>query len=245
MELFSEEIPISFQLAQLLRSQIIRGEYKVGARLSPEVQLASRYAVSVITVQRALRFLEEEGLISRHRGRGTFVLELPAHLSTPRTPTAMEMMFSDDFDNDVEVLERGKIATPAAFLEGFGTSEIYCVRRLVRRGGRPFNYSLNFVREDIGKRLKKKDLLRYPMFRIIRDRLHLPAAKVDVSLQAMPASSEVSRFLGIHSTIPVLYFVGALLGPNNEVLNICEIYFRGDQFAFRFAQNLSLDCEQC
>ena len=56
-----------------LRKAITLGEYKEGQRLPSEAQLVKRFSTSRITVQRALKDLQHQGLIDRRAGSGTFV----------------------------------------------------------------------------------------------------------------------------------------------------------------------------
>ena len=56
-----------------LRERILRGEPGPGAQLTPHLQLAAEFGVAPMTVRQVLRYLEEEGLVSRQPGRGTFV----------------------------------------------------------------------------------------------------------------------------------------------------------------------------
>jgi GntR family transcriptional regulator of arabinose operon len=56
-----------------LRKAITLGEYKEGQRLPSEAALVKRFSTSRITVQRALKDLQHQGLIDRRAGSGTFV----------------------------------------------------------------------------------------------------------------------------------------------------------------------------
>jgi GntR family transcriptional regulator len=66
-------IPLYYQLKQLLVDRIASGEWQPGDMVPTEEQLQEQYNLSRTTVRQALKELEFEGLISRHRGRGTFV----------------------------------------------------------------------------------------------------------------------------------------------------------------------------
>jgi multiple sugar transport system substrate-binding protein len=70
----SQPIPLYFQLKTLLLEQILEGRYDGEAgRLPTEHELCERYDISRTPVTRALSELAEEGVILRHRRRGTFV----------------------------------------------------------------------------------------------------------------------------------------------------------------------------
>lgn len=56
-----------------MREEILRGHYRKGDVLPTESELCLRYSVSHPTVRSAYQILEDEGLIYREKGRGTFV----------------------------------------------------------------------------------------------------------------------------------------------------------------------------
>jgi len=57
----------------VLASEITDGDLKVGDQLPTEDSLISRFAVSRITVRRAIQNLVSRGLVEIRRGKGTFV----------------------------------------------------------------------------------------------------------------------------------------------------------------------------
>jgi len=61
------------QIVLDLRKSITLGEYKEGERLPSEADLVERFQTSRLTVQRALKELQHQGLIERRAGSGTFV----------------------------------------------------------------------------------------------------------------------------------------------------------------------------
>ena len=65
--------PLYVQIKQVLLEEIRTGVWKAGEQLPTEAALAARFGISVGTVRRALGGLEDEGVISRREGSGTFV----------------------------------------------------------------------------------------------------------------------------------------------------------------------------
>ena len=68
-----QPIPIYFQLKTLLLEEILGGRYGPGDRLPTEHELCAHFRISRTPVTRALSELAEEGVILRHRRRGSFV----------------------------------------------------------------------------------------------------------------------------------------------------------------------------
>lgn len=56
-----------------LRARILSGHYEVGAQIETEPELTEQFKVSIITVRQAESMLEDDGLLDRQQGRGTFV----------------------------------------------------------------------------------------------------------------------------------------------------------------------------
>lgn len=67
-------------IAEQLRREITLGVLPTGEALPPERELAAMFGVARATVQRAIRILGSEGLVTARRGRGggTFVTGLPS-----------------------------------------------------------------------------------------------------------------------------------------------------------------------
>ncbi len=79
-------------ISAYLQRAIETGAYSEGDRLPPERELAATFKAARSTVRRALDKLEEEGLVSRRLGSGTFVGsaiaagQRPAHLIDELSP---------------------------------------------------------------------------------------------------------------------------------------------------------------
>lgn len=68
-------LPLYLQVAHLMRQKIERQEWPVDGQIPTLNELEREYQVSRITLRESLARLEEEGLIRRTRGRGTFVMK--------------------------------------------------------------------------------------------------------------------------------------------------------------------------
>ena len=68
-------VPSYFRLESQLRESIRSGAFRPGDPIPAESSLCQQFGVSRTTVRQALSRLVYDGLIERHRGRGSFVAE--------------------------------------------------------------------------------------------------------------------------------------------------------------------------
>lgn len=115
------ETPTGFRsLAMRLRYDIKEGGYQPGQRLPSLPTLASRYDTTRTTVARALHILEEEGLVTIHHGRGTYVAG-GGRDDRPKDRIAWELLdelkdrqSGEPFPSSVEIMRRYDVSHPTA-----------------------------------------------------------------------------------------------------------------------------------
>ena len=70
---FDTERPIYIQIMDVIKNNIIRGEYLPGSKLPSVRELSSLFKVNPNTIVKSLYFLENEGLIYTDRTNGKFI----------------------------------------------------------------------------------------------------------------------------------------------------------------------------
>lgn len=81
-----------------LRDGLAQGRWLPGQRMPSEAELVAQFGVSRMTVHRALRELQSEGLVERVQGAGTFAAQL--------LPVSSRLVIRD---LHAEILERGHV----------------------------------------------------------------------------------------------------------------------------------------
>ncbi|MGV9452121.1 GntR family transcriptional regulator [Streptomyces sp. NPDC003635] len=107
--------PESEQAADILRKEILRGDIKPGAHVGSVRDLATRFKISGMTVQRALAILREDGLIlttsrgsyARDPQQATESSEADAGVDLPEILRQLEHLTSEvsDLRSRLEALE--------------------------------------------------------------------------------------------------------------------------------------------
>ena len=81
---FSNDKPIFLQLADMFKSDIIRGKFKPNEKLPSVREFALEFGVNPNTVQKALQLLEDDGLIITDRTNGKFVADNTNQIKTQK-----------------------------------------------------------------------------------------------------------------------------------------------------------------
>ncbi|BCJ43527.1 GntR family transcriptional regulator [Actinoplanes ianthinogenes] len=97
------------QLAGDLRALILAGDIGPHQRLPSTAELTRRYAVTNMTVTRALRILKAEGLVTGHKGRSV--------TATARRPATVAAGLTSA---EAQLLEVGETPAPAPVARAFG-----------------------------------------------------------------------------------------------------------------------------
>ncbi|MFE5615940.1 GntR family transcriptional regulator [Streptomyces sp. NPDC056524] len=231
----NRKLPLWYQVSQSLRASILGRTPDASLRLPTEEQLAAHYGVSVLTMRQALKELEEEGLISRHRRRGTFI-EPGARRSTPRRLLgSIDAIVAQQSGERTTVLDHGTEPVPGELAEFFpDVTEVVAYKRLRRDGesGEPTNWAENAVRPEVAAGLDPADLERWPMTKVLRDVMGVRISRITDTVEARLADPETAALLQVPLLSPILHYTGVTYDKDGRVVDVARIRYRGDRFSF-------------
>lgn len=236
-------VPLYYQIELHLRAAIESGHYPSGERLPPEGELQRLYGVSRITIRAALRRLEEDGIVTTRRGRGTFVERQAVEgRKIERNPVHL-LAFED------EVLKQGLTLAVAVLTveqcpapERIGQlldiatgTEVLRVRRVGRAGDAPLWTESRYLPLGIGESLRADDLSRTSMTAFLEAVVGLPVTSSRLRITAGPATVDQARHLEIASGDAVLINEFAFYDVEGRPVEAARAVFRADRYAFTFA----------
>lgn len=231
-------IPLYYQLEVNLRSRLASGEFAPGDSLPSEGELGRQYAVSRITVRQALETLKRDGLISRQRGRGTFVTERVQRLWAPKLTGALEdaIMLGLTDKYQVRLIKREEVQASSREADSLYLSldeKIHRIQRIRLYEGQPLAYMINVLPLDIGSKLSTDNLLRRPILANLEERLGLKLAEADQSIGASMADSRIARLLDIRAGDPLLQMERTVFDHSGRAVNHVMVLFRADRYWYR------------
>lgn len=222
---------------QSLRQAIAQGTFRPGTQLPTEAELCQMLGVSRTVVREALRVLEDDGLVARRHGVGTFVRDHPilknlnfnfgiteminsAGLSAGTSHLAIRSELADE-----EKAEQLRVAQGTALIT---------VERVRTADGRPVVYTLDTLTESLFKRAEfDPEQLRT---RSIYDMLQTSLGQVIeygiARLLPVAPPESVSARLQLPPNALALYIVQTDYSPDDQPLVYSQEYHLPDAFDF-------------
>ncbi|MGW3496219.1 GntR family transcriptional regulator [Streptomyces sp. NPDC001020] len=231
----NRKLPLWYQVSQSLRASILSRSPRDPLRLPTEEQLAGHYGVSVLTMRQALKELEEEGLISRHRRRGTFIEPSALRGAPVRLLGSVDAIVAQQSGMTTELLEHGRVPVPAELAEYFpDLAEVATYHRLRsdENTGEPTNHARNYVRPELARLIDREDLTRWPMTKVLRDVVGAKISRITDTVEARLADPETARLLQVPLLSPILHYTGIAYDAEGLPLDVAVIHYRGDRFSF-------------
>ncbi|GAA3378071.1 GntR family transcriptional regulator [Streptomyces sannanensis] len=231
----NRKLPLWYQVSQSLRASILGRRPQDPLRLPTEEQLAGHYGVSVLTMRQALKELEAEGLITRHRRRGTFIEPGARRGSPVRLLGSVDAIVAQQSGERTTLLGYGPRAVPGELAEYFpGLDEIMTYRRLRYDGesGEPSNWAENALRPDVATAVDPADLERWPMTKVLRDTVGVRISRITDTVEARLADPETAELLRVPLLSPILHYTGVTYDKDGRVVDVALIRYRGDRFSF-------------
>lgn len=189
-----------------LLSQIESGALKPGDRLPSEQELSARFGVSRMTVRQALGRLENQGLLTRKQGSGTFVAE-PRRTERDSQRLGFHNEVGVDPD-EVSTRELIREVVPAdeTVAEQLQLKPEQTVIRLLRLRyveGQAVSLQESWIPYVIAPELARVPLHDGSLYETLRA-LGAPVVGADQQVTAVAASLEVASALGIEPGLPVI-----------------------------------------
>ncbi len=213
-----------------LRERIAQGGWQPGVRLPSERELVQTFGCARMTVHRALRELEEEGLIERRQGSGSYVAELH--------PISNLLQVRDIHD---EIFERGHVHTTHVCLVAREKADartsaamrlpraaaIYHVQLVHLENGVPIQLEDRHVNPTLAPDLMARDFTQVtPSFVLFE---HAPLTEAEQVIEAVLATPEQARLLEV-SQGSALLMVSRRTVSQGAVASVARLYHPGARY---------------
>lgn len=196
------------QVKQFLKDELSRGRWPPGALMPSETALVAQFGVSRMTVNRALRELQAEGLVDRLQGMGTFAAQPHRVSSTLTIRDLHEEIASRGHVHEARVHLKQRERAPAALARQLGLktgAEVYHTLIVHLENGVPLQSEDRYVNPCCAPDYLSVDFTRTtPTHYLLQA---VPLWEAQYFIEASTPTDQEARLLGIARRDPCLVLV--------------------------------------
>jgi GntR family transcriptional regulator len=234
-----------FDVVDFLLEDIKNGKFPPGSKLPSEDQLAREFSVSRVTLREALRVLEDDGVIVRRHGSGTFVLDKRA---VPVQPLSSIVSISTIFkkvgleDSFIKVGVQ-KIPATQRIAEKLGVpvgQDTWEVERVRTIGEKPAIYSFDYFPAALvpaGEEKKLNDYI-HSLYHFLTEVCGQSSEEGDCTFKPILSDKKLSTILNIHAAQPLMYVETIDFNQNREPILYSRSYYIPELFVFQAHRNM-------
>ncbi|AWE41995.1 MULTISPECIES: GntR family transcriptional regulator [unclassified Actinobaculum] len=238
-------LPYYHQLKTILRARVEREGLVAGDRLWSDNEVSQEYGVSRSVVRQALAELENEGLLERIRGKGTFLARerrdhglaqslqgLYAHAQKAGITLESEVLRQ-------EIVAAGEVVAEALALPIH--APVFVLERVRRAEGEPWARTTTWLPAALFPGIEKRDFCQSSLYRILSDDYGLTMGTARRSIEAVLATEEIAASLEVEEGAPLLRIRSVLCDEQGRPIEAFTAYHRGDTSRFDIIVGKELD----
>lgn len=228
-------VPLYHQVYLVLKENIRGGLYSADTPLPAEATLCEQFNVSRITIKRAMRELVDGGLVTRQRGRGTFVADsAQASVAPNALDDLMQSVQAIGDATEVRNVSSDYVIPSQDIAGALGVGEdqkVFRSSQIRLTDGEPLVAITAYVPEHVATRLSR-DTENLPMLVRLRE-AGIDVARADQEVTATLAEPAIAVQLGTEVGAPLLKLTRLVMDGAGIPVEWLVSYYRGDRHAMR------------
>jgi len=230
-------IPLYYQIQQQLRETILSGKLGPGDPIPPEPSLAADAAVSRFTIRQAIDDLVREGLVVRHRGRGTFVTYSAASPAAKPLSSFSEALgrLGVHPSDQLKTFEEGPPSQQARSAFGLRPQDkVMNIVRVRERNGEPVALEHITVPKSVAPELNESDIDGSPVSEVLRRKYGVEVTRAHETLSVASLDKDAAESLDARSG-STSFLLERQSYAGDRLVELREIQIRPDRFQFELA----------
>jgi len=220
------------QVKAHMLNYISQNNLKRNDQLPSEAAIAKDLGVSRNTLREAYVTLENEGVIVRRHGIGTFVAQPPYIQDSLNEFSPFAQIIQDvGYTPNFKTISTKIIASPPDVndvLSQKGTDQVRYIQRLVLADQKPVIYVEDFVPADINLKVTNWETFQGNLVEVLAKTLNTPLHQIQSYIQAQSLSADISEFLELPVGAPILGVRSTIFTKDNQAVTFSKLCFNSE-----------------
>lgn len=232
-----EGIPLHKQISDWLKQEIESGALTSDEKLPSENELSKKFDVSRVTVRRALQTLENEQLIYRCQGLGSFVTDQRTHQSFSILNDFTEELEGSGMEASSKLISFEQIDISdqkdlISYLDIENKKIAVQIERVRLGDGEPIAYDITWMPIFYGQLIEGYNLEETTIFKILEDEFDIPIQKGCYRIEAAMADDKLAKHLNVNPQTPLLLMNRISYTIGEKPVYYQKRYYRNDKMVF-------------
>lgn len=200
-------LALYLQVKQIMLSKINDGDWKVGDKIPSETELCEQYNISRITARRAMAELEQDGLIERKPGKGSFVKFKGISQELSKFYSFTEEMKLQGYTPNSRLISIDEVYPDEEIRSALNMEieeKVYLIKRLRLADGEIIVIDRSYLPRSLFPELDKFDFEQHSLYQILKDHYGVDANMAEETFDAILVNKEDAEFLGTRRNAPAL-----------------------------------------
>lgn len=227
-------IPLYYQLQELIKDLIEKGELKPGDTIPPEREYAQKFQISRMTARQAFTQLVNDGYLHRIQGKGTFVSERKIVQPLQRLTSFSEDMIARGLKPGSQLLSFEIIPSPSQIASQLDIQEyepIYEIKRIRLADDDPMALETSYVPANLVKGLTE-EIVQKSVFSFMEQHLNFRIDHATQEIESSIANQSEAKFLKIKKGSPIMLIQQKTFLQDGTPVEFVQSSFRADRYKF-------------
>jgi GntR family transcriptional regulator len=227
-------VPLYVQIINILREKMESGEWPSGHKIPSEPELQSEYNVSRFTVRQSISSLMLDGLVTKTRGKGTFVSypkikeDLPDLISFSEEMKKLGKVPSTAVQS-VEIINPSKLIRDLLKLDE--NEKVLRIERLRSADNIPITLLVSYLPMRLG--LDPGEDFSQSLFDLLINKYKFEISRGDQEIEAIGANSKQAKLLEIPRNSPLLVIRRITFDHDSRPVEYVEGFYPGGRYSYK------------
>ena len=227
-------IPYYKQVYESLRKQILDEEFAEGDLLPSENELCAKYGVTRPTIRHSLDALVNDGLILKHKGKGSIVCRNPNVVGILSISGITSALGKHNLQTEI-IVKPYPTDWPEPFPFHLSDLEIragcICMERLRRVFDKTIFYERTYLPSSYFPRFTQRNMENRSLFEVLRKVYHVEIKGGEQLIRSIPADDKISEYFNVSQGHPVLYLERKFVITFPDVFIYSLLYCNTEEYA--------------